>query len=315
MGKEGNEMTSGVQPEQYDEGYWSALLQSEEDECRLTAASARPGPINGGQLGRELDWHKLQHLKDEEAVLECCVEGYNRGGLLAESELLCGFVPISHLVDCPPCKEDHEREQRLKAYLGRSLAVKIIECDQTRGRVVLSERAALAAPGMRNKLFHEMSAGQTLCGRVTNIKDFGVFVDLGGVEGLVHISELSWGRVSNPALLLALDESVDVQVLGLDEKRGRVSLSIKRLLPNPWDDVEARYPAGKTVHAQVSEVVPFGLFVRLEDGLEGLIHKTELRTESNAGQALDFSIGDSIVAEVLSVEPQRQRLSLRRTTG
>lgn len=307
---EAHSQTEDGLPEAPDEGYWDALLDSADSECEQPGGRSR---IAGrGPGGTTIDWQTLQRLKDEEAVLTCCIAGYNRGGLLAENELVCGFLPVSHLLNCPPCKEEQAREEQLQAYLGRSLDVKIIECDPGRGRVVLSERAAQAIPGTRNQLFHALAPGQKCCGEVTNIKEFGVFIDLGGVEGLVHISELSWGRVSSPDQILALGESVDVQVLGLDEKRGRVSLSLKRLLPNPWEDAAARYPVGMQARGWVSEIVNFGVFVRLEDGLEGLIHNSELGIALELPGSPPIGVGDLLTVEILSVEPTRQRLSLRR---
>lgn len=311
------ELPMNPPPEPLEDAYWAAILQSEDADCRdssLFFAEEDDATGAGCEVnGRKVDWERICSLRAEETVLDCQIEGHNRGGLLAAGEEVCGFVPVSHLVDFPACSGEEERTERLKAYLGRRLRLKIIESDKARGRIVLSERAALAAPGERQRLFRELGAGQRMCGCVTNITKFGVFVDLGGVEGLVHISEISWGRVSDPQRFLALGEKIDVVVLNQDETRGRVSLSMKRLAPNPWERAAECFPVGACLEGEVTEVAAFGIFVCLGEGLEGLIHKSELAESIAAADRPQA--GDRMKVEVLAVDPERQRLSLRPATA
>jgi small subunit ribosomal protein S1 len=299
-------------PTVFDESYWAALIGMEE-EGRVGARPAGQKLQGSGERTGEpasqsdADFERAEQLQAEERILECRVTGFNRGGLLVEGNGLPGFVPASHLVGYAPRTSDAGREAALKEYVGKTLLLKVIECDPDRKRIVLSERAGRAAPGARQRLFQEISVGLRLRGTVTNITPFGVFVDLGGVEGLAHISELSWGRVSDPGQVCSPGQVVEVQVTAVDAGRGRIALSLKRLKANPWAQAEVRYPVGTVVMATISEVVPFGAFARLEDGLEGLIHVSEMNLP--VGETL--AIGQSVDAEVLAVNPERQRLSLR----
>jgi small subunit ribosomal protein S1 len=189
--------------------------------------------------------------------------------------------------------------------------LKVIECEPRRGRIVLSERAAQAAPGERHRLFETLSSGDLVDGRITNITDFGVFIDLGGVEGLAHISELSWGRVDHPKDLFEIGQPMNAQVLQVDQEKGRVSLSIKRLKVNPWENVNERYPEGQSFPVVVTKVVKYGAFVRLEDGLEGLIHITEMNLLESDAPADILKEGEQVFVEIITADVERQRLSLR----
>jgi len=176
---------------------------------------------------------------------------------------------------------------------------------------VLSERAAQTEPGQRQKLLDDLTIGQRVKGRVTNITDFGAFVDLGGVEGLVHISELSWGRVIHPKNHLQINDMIDVLILQVNRNQCRVSLSVKQLTSNPWDDVQQRYPKGKTLNGTITEIVKYGAFARLEDGLEGLIHVSEMGFQGNESLKSHFSEGQNVQVEVVLVDAEKQRMSLR----
>jgi small subunit ribosomal protein S1 len=189
--------------------------------------------------------------------------------------------------------------------------LKVIECEPHRGRIVLSERAAQAAPGERHRLFNTLEAGDLVEGRVTNITDFGVFVDLGGVEGLAHISELSWGRVEHPKDLFTIGQNLAAQVLKVDQEKGRVSLSTKRLIANPWEEIYEKYPPGQSFPVEVTKVVQYGAFVRLEDGLEGLIHITEMNLIDGDAPEDILKEGEQVFVELITADVERQRLSLR----
>ncbi|HMN12699.1 MAG TPA: S1 RNA-binding domain-containing protein [Bellilinea sp.] len=251
-----------------------------------------------------------QKYRDDE-VLRMKVVGGNRGGLLVEGEGVSGFVPVSHLLEVSPNDTEIERKEKLARYYHRMLDLKIIEYVKEEARVVLSERAALSADGMRNYLIDQLKPGTLVRGVVTNLTSFGAFVDLGGIEGLIHLSELSWGRVRHPSEVLKLYQEIEVSILNIDERTNRIALSLKRLQPNPWDNLESKYKVGDVVRARLKFNSSIGWFAEIEDGLEGLIHQSvinKFRKETDG----DFKLfpGKDILVRILQIEPSRRRLSL-----
>src|SRR3972149_3055508 len=260
-----------------DDGWWQSLMS--EEFKYAPASKTRPGPAR--RPGRRpapakertapgmdwVDWTRVLEIQEAEAVCYAEVVGFNRGGLLVRTQEFQGFLPRSHLAAA--VNGQKITEHLLESYVGREMELKVIECDPEGGRIVLSERAAQSAPGSRQGLLQTLQVGQQLEGVVTNVTPFGLFIDLGGVEGLVHISELSWGRVGHPREIANPGDKVKVVVLHLEMDRGRVSLSIKRGQPNPWETALERYPVGPELEAEVTEVVHFGAFAKLEEGLEG----------------------------------------------
>lgn len=261
------------------------------------------------------DWAYVMEVYKQDQIVTLTVTNYNRGGLLVEAERLEGFVPYSHLIDMT-CQNDQERDHFLSEYVGRDLRLKIIECVPDEGRIIFSERAARADAGRRTELFSSLQIGDVATGEVTNVTDFGVFVDLGGVEGLIHISELSWGRVIHPSHILQLRQKVEVQVLDILPERCRIALSLKRLKPNPWENVARSYAPNDIVAATVTSVASFGIFARLEEGLEGLVHVSEMELQG-ASIKDSFSEGQQIRVRILQINAQQQRLglSLKLTPG
>jgi small subunit ribosomal protein S1 len=313
----------GDPPPPMDETWWEAVLAEEVAQSTpTTSRSARPAahPANtqvsnieelpDGELEiAPLDWQKATELYEQDQVVSLRVTGCNRGGLLVNGEQLQGFVPISHLIESPCPTVDVE--QWLSNYVEQSLDLKVIECDRERGRVVFSERAAQSSPGSRNLLLRNLNPGTCVVGIVTNITDFGIFVDLGGVEGLVHVSEISWGRVQHPAEVIALGQKVDVYVINVDPKRARVALSLKRLHPNPWETAESRYFPGQVHEAVITSIVPFGAFARLEEGLDGLIHVSEINAIDSEQRLVDcVQEGQRVTVRILHVDAAKQRLGL-----
>lgn len=256
----------------------------------------------------ELDWAYAGTLYKQDQVVTLTVSGYNRGGLLVEGGSLSGFVPYSHLVDMT-CQTDVERENFLAQYVGKALSLKVIECVPGEGRVVFSERAARAGAGRRAQLFSHLRPGEVVSGEVTNITDFGVFIDLGGVEGLIHISELSWGRVIHPARIVQLGQRVEVQVIDILPERCRIALSLKRLQPNPWETAHRRYATNDIVSATITTVVSYGVFARLEEGLEGLVHASEMPPGAPSVKEA-YQDGQKINVRILHIDPAHQRLGL-----
>ena len=252
-----------------DESWWEAVMAEDEalnNSNPVLSYSSRPSAAVHAPPHRQpaevtqMDWNRAIELYEQDDTVNLFVTGYNRGGLLVEGESLQGFVPLSHLVEMVGQKTEEEQEEWLASYIGQELTLKVIECDQDRGRVVFSERAALAEPGSRNELLQSLTAGECIPGTVTNVTDFGVFVDLGGVEGLIHVSEISWGRVRHPGDVVRLGQPVQVFVINIDQDRARVALSLKRLYPNPWETAEERYHPGQIIDATITSIVPFGAF-------------------------------------------------------
>jgi small subunit ribosomal protein S1 len=306
-------------PPPLDESWWEAVLAEEEgykpaSQSRSTAPSAAQNKASARARSADLaavDWERAVELFELDEPICLQVSGYNRGGLLVTGQELQGFVPISHLVEMPGNKPEAEQEEMLAGYLDRMLQLKIIECDQERGRVVFSERAALSQSGSRNLLLHRLRSGDCVQGTVTNITDFGVFVDLGGIEGLVHVSEISWGRVRHPSDVVRLGEQIRVYVIKVEQDRSRVALSMKRLRPNPWETAEERYHIGQVTEAVITSVVPFGAFARLEEGLDGLIHVSEMGSDNEPDSLVDALYeGQAVLVRVLHVDASKQRLGL-----
>lgn len=275
--------------------------------------AGRRGPAGRSQPKEDVmgwvDWSRVLELQEKESVCYAEVVGFNRGGLLVRAQEFQGFVPRSHLA--ATAGGQRVTEKLLEGYMGKELELKVIECDPERGRIVLSERAAQSAPGSRQGLLQTLQIGQHLEGTVTNVTNFGLFIDLGGVEGLVHISELSWGRVGHPREIAGPGQRLTVVVLDLNLELERVSLSIKRGQHNPWATALERYPIGGETSAEITEVVHYGAFAKLEEGLEGLIHITQMGLHHRLDPRLVLENGMKVQVKVLQVEPDRQRLSLQ----
>ncbi|HKI55019.1 MAG TPA: S1 RNA-binding domain-containing protein [Anaerolineales bacterium] len=298
-----------------DENWWESVLA---DEVKYVpyhqkmehdqAHSSEKAYDHAEPKSVQIDWDLVRQEYKSDRIIEINVVGHNRGGLLVEGSGFSGFVPCSHLIELAGKEIGDERDINLEEYVGKSLNVKIIECKPDEERIVFSERAALSEPGKRVELFDTLEVGMQVTGTVTNITDFGVFVDLGGVEGLIHISELSWGRVSHPKQIVQLGDDVEVQVLEISAERCRVALSRKRLLPNPWENAAVEFPEGKEVTATIVNVLSYGAFANLDFGVEGLIHATEMPLEEGQSPRDILSEGQRVQLRVLHVDARRQRL-------
>jgi small subunit ribosomal protein S1 len=295
-----------------DDGWWASVLAEEETH----APSPSGKTVKTEEAGKFLpDWEHALMLYRQDEIISISVTGHNRGGLLAEGDGLNGFVPCSHLVNLPFHSVDDCREDLLASYVGQELRVKIIECVPDEGRLVFSERAARAEAGRRPELLSSIHIGQRLSGEVTNITEFGVFVELGGIEGLVHISELSWGRVSHPNQICKVGQQVEVLVMEISPERCRIALSLKRLTPNPWETAEEKYPENAIFPATITALVPYGAFARLEEGLEGLIHASEIPLLPKQAVKDILSSDQRVQVRILQVDSSRQRLGLSMKLG
>ena len=302
-----------------DEGWWESVLAEERQHTSPRPSQGLPKPKAAPQPrvdavtsaeSLQPDWNMLKELYANDRIITMKVTGHNRGGLLVENDGLSGFIPFSHLIELAGREHETDRDGSLETYIGKMLNVKVIECVPEDGRVVFSERAALAEPGKRAELFHNLQQGSHVKGVVTNITDFGVFVDLGGVEGLIHISELSWGRVSHPNQIVKLGEEINVQVLDISPERCRVALSLKRLTSNPWEHAATEFPVGTIHNAVITSVMSYGAFARIEAGVEGLIHGSEMVLGPNQMPREILFDGQQLQVRILHLDAAHQRMGL-----
>ncbi len=302
-----------------EESWWESVMAEDQSQSALPqskASRASPGASKNNFQHpafdqSAVDWALAESLFLEDRVCTMQVTGHNRGGLLVSGQGLQGFVPVSHLLELTGDRNDILSDDWADAYLNCTLRLKIIECDRERGRVVFSERAALAEPGSRNNLLGRLHPGDCVTGAVTNITDFGVFVDMGGIEGLIHVSEISWGRVRHPSDVVSYGQNIEVYVINVNQERSRVALSLKRMHPNPWETAEARYQPGLITDAVITSIVPFGAFARLEEGLDGLIHVSETYQDGEHVPPDElFCEGQEVKVRVLHVDAAHQRLGL-----
>lgn len=258
------------------------------------------------------DWLIAEKMLESNEISVRTVVGHNKGGLLVEFGHLRGFIPASHIVGLPRNLSDDERIQRFDEMIGQALPVEVIEVERRRRRLVLSHRLAERRYREERKthLFEEMKVGDVVEGEVRSLRPFGAFVDIGGADGLLHVSEIGWTPVSHPKDVLQVGDIIQVEVLRLDSDRSRIALSRKKLLPNPWESIAERYHQGDTVMVTITRVVDFGAFAQLEPGVEGLIHVSELAEIEVAEPLKSIATGDRVAAKILRVDPERQRIGL-----
>lgn len=272
----------------------------------------------------ETGWKTLQDAMDAGTRMSGKIIGFNRGGAIVETEGVQGFVPMSQLAtvsrDRPQAatqnKEDEEggedKQPEESPDVGRVIDLKVLELNRGRNRAILSERQAMqeVREEHKAKLIDELTEGEVRHGRVTGISNFGAFVDLGGADGLIHISELSWSNVSSPEDIVKVGQEVDVYVLRVDSEQKKIALSLKRLQPEPWETIDERYHIGDIVDATVTKLTEFGAFARVEDAVEGLIHISELTTRMINHPREVVREGDAVKLMILRIEPERRRLGL-----
>jgi len=256
------------------------------------------------------DWDRAYAFLESGEMVEAVVTGYNPGGALVRFGQMEGFVPNSHLLDVPQGLTGRDRDHAMDALIGVSLGLKVIEVNQRRRRLILSQREAQKEWRQQRKsnLMKDLTVGDIVSGRVTGIRDFGVFVDLGGADGLIHVSEIAWHRVPHPGDVLSIGDEIDVYVLELDKDNQRIALSLRRTYPDPWETVHDTYQIGQIVTGKVSNVVDFGAFVVLDDGIEGLLHLTEMGDGTLSEPHSYVKRGDQVTMRIVSIEPERKRI-------
>ncbi len=261
---------------------------------------------------QQRDWITAQKMLDSGEISTHKVIGYNKGGLTVEYFNLRGFVPASHVMDMPRNLSEDQRRAELEGRIGDSMRLKVIEVDRKRRRLVMSQMLAEREyqTQQRERLLTTLKVGDTLTGEVRSLRPFGAFVDLGGADGLLHVSEIGWAPINHPREALQVGDKIEVQVIRLDPENQRIALSRKRLLPNPWDDIESRYQVGQVLPVTITRVVDFGAFAQIEPGVEGLVHISEVADISVAEPLRTVRPGDQVMAKVLRVSGRQQRIGL-----
>jgi small subunit ribosomal protein S1 len=260
----------------------------------------------------ELGWRDLQAKFQSGEILQGEVVDHNKGGLIVAVDGVRGFVPLSQIVELRRGGSDEEVEEKLRAMRGQRLYLKVIEMNRRRNRLILSERAASQErrAAQKDRLLAELQPGEIRHGRVSSLTDFGAFVDLGGADGLVHLSELSWGQVQHPSQVLQIGQEVDVRVVGVDRENKKIALSLKQVEENPWSRIDQKYHLGDTVTARITKLAQFGAFAELEPGVEGLVHISELSDERITHPKQVVREGEDVQLRIIKIDPSRHRLGL-----
>jgi|GEM_PF-237854 len=254
------------------------------------------------------NWVKAEEHLESDELLELVIIDQNRGGLLVDFHNLRGFVPNSHIPSLRRGSSNQKANEIKAEMIGDTLPVKVIEVNRKQRRLVFSAR--VAQKEQRVKRLKELEPGDIIKSRVVNVVDFGVFVDLDGVDGLVHKSEIAWDRVYDPSKYFSVGDEIEVKVVDVDVERERVSLSRKSLLPNPWEKLEDKYDEGDLVEGKVVSVLDFGAFVELPEGLQGLVHVSEIGYANMGDPESVVQEGDKVLVRILNIEPDRERVSL-----
>lgn len=323
-----------------DESYWCALLDQDEyarSSARLAGQNAAgpsappvepaaaqdradrhlanndPAPLGAqsAPLDKPVspDWALARMYMRSGQTIELPITGYNRGGVLVEWNGLTGFVPASQLCIDLPHGDEGGRIETLAARVGDMLSLIVIECEPEHNRLILAEQDAHTRPDLDDALLASICPGDVCRGQVTNLCPFGVFVDLGGVEGLIHISELSWGRIAHPREILQEGQEIDVYVLDVNPRQKRIALSLKQLQPDPWQKVEEKFAVGEWIKGTITSVVSFGAFVELEKGVEGLLHVSKFHNDH--GQATqELAENQTVQVRILNIDSAQRRIGL-----
>jgi small subunit ribosomal protein S1 len=266
----------------------------------------------------ESDWRRAQKLFETGEWFESQVAGFNKGGLIVRMGKLRGFIPASQLSPEHQGSNEQQPEERWAHLVSAKIRVKVIELNRKRKRLIFSERAALRQwrDAQKDKLLDELREGQVLPGVVSSLSDFGAFIDLGGADGLVHLSELSWNRAAKPHDVLKIGQEVEVYILSVDHDTKRIALSLKRLEPEPWTTVESRYYVGQLVEGTVTKLSSFGAFALVDGELEGLVHISELSNQRINHPKEVVREGEKYVMRIIRIDSKRRRmgLSLKRVT-
>ena len=251
------------------------------------------------------NWKEIRDYYDTGEIFSCKIIKRIKGGMIVDINGLPGFLPGSQ-IDVRPIKD-------FDNFLDKDIEVRVVKLNEARKNIVVSHKVIIedSLQEKREEFLSEIEVGQIIEGRVKNITDFGVFIDLGGIDGLLHITDLSWGRVNHPSEIVELDETITVKIIDYDDSKQRVSLGLKQLMPHPWENVEDTYPIGSKVKGKIVSLTNYGAFVELEAGVEGLIHVSEMSWTRHIKNASEiYSIAEKVNAEVLAIDKDDRKISL-----
>jgi small subunit ribosomal protein S1 len=326
LGAKSEGIVPGKDIEKLPKDFKTGLAVGMEVDARVITPEDRNGNIvlSLASAINEKDWRYAEEMHAKQEALESQIAGFNKGGVIVKVGRLRGFVPASQL-SMPHQRmmgdESQPPEQRYQKLVGQKTYVKVIEIDRDRNRLILSERAAAkeARAALKDKLLSEIEVGSVVEGEVSSVKDFGVFVDLGGADGMIHLSELSHQRIKHPSEVLKEGDPVTVKVISVDRDSGRIGLSLKSMQVDPWLNLDKRYKPGQLVEAEVIKIHPkHGAFARLkeDEAIEGLIPLSELSDKPVNSPREVVKEGQLVTLRVMRVEPEQRRiaLSLKRVT-
>lgn len=254
------------------------------------------------------DWDRAQALMEADAVTEARVLDINKGGMLVRFGRLTGFVPNSHIESVPPAAAPGRQREIKNDLVGQTLQLKVIQVEIERNRLILSERAARRLA--RSERLKELEPGQIVTGRVVNLTDFGAFIDLGGIDGMIHISNIDHRHVRHPSDVLNVGDEVEVRIDSVDVERERIALNRKAVLPDPWQSFINRYKVGDLMEGVVTNVVDFGIFVAAPGGAQGLVHTSRMSTLGASTPRDMFREGDDVLVRIVGIDEQQQHIEL-----
>ena len=289
------------------------LHNNDEVPVYILSTSDTDGLIVSLYMARvSQDWEKAEQMLESGEIFEGEVIGYNKGGLIVPFGRLRGFIPASHVTSLTPNLDERQRQQRMAKMRGQEFPLKVIEVNQLRRRLVFSQRDAQKEwdEAQRQSLLENLEEGQIVKGRISSMRDFGVFVNLGGADGLIHVSELSWQRINHPNEVVKVGDEIEAYIVKLDKENQRISLSRKRILPNPWTTIADDYKQGQLVEGKVTRIVDYGAFVEIAPGVEGLLHVSQLSRSSVEKVSDVVREGETHLLRIVSLDANKQRIGL-----
>jgi small subunit ribosomal protein S1 len=297
----------------------SELKVGDEIQVYVVRSADRDGTmlLSISRAEEEQDWQNAEQYLENQEPYEGIIDGYNKGGLIVKLGQLRGFVPASQVSISRRRRSDGETpDERWSDMVGEPIITRVIEVDQRRNRLILSERAASreARDALKERLISELKPGETRTGTVISLADFGAFVDIGGADGLIHVSELSWKRVDDPSEILEVGQEIEVKVLSVDADRKRISLSLRDLESDPWDEIMQRFKEGQLVEGTITKLTKFGAFAALkgteEYEIEGLIHISELSSDHIEHPREVVHEGQEVTMRLINIDNERRRIGL-----
>lgn len=301
-GREAKDADDTVKKTKVGDKILAYVIEGENEEGNIVLSLRK--------ASQERTWKRFMEAYEKGEVITVRANEANKGGLLLEIDSIKGFIPVSQLAPMHyPRVNDadaHQILERLQKLIGEKFAVKIINIDKENGKLILSEKAAMEE--QRRKSLQSLQVGQKVNGVISGIVKFGIFVAFDGLEGLVHISEIAWGHVKDPADYGKVGDKVEVMVIGVDGEK--ISLSIKRLTPDPWVEAAKEYKIGTVVEGEVNRITPFGAFVKLNDDINGLIHVSEISSDAVKDAGSLLKVGQMVQAKVIALEPDEHRVGL-----